>query len=101
MPTTFQVNLHPSESYKLDKEHIRITSGPAVLLTEQLAQLRGSTEHIDVLQSSLTNKEFSQMDIRREPNGFVHPALLAYNYHPHLILRRVLLCSFISIYVNS
>jgi len=58
-----------------------------MLLAEQLSQLRGSTEVVDVLQSSLTNKEFSAMDIRREPNGFVHTALRAYNYHHHLVLR--------------
>ena len=87
MPITFQVNTHASESYKEDNEHKRIFSKPKNLLTEQISQLRGSTRDINMLQSSLTNAEFSKMDVRREPNGFVHTALRAYNYHHHLILR--------------
>ena len=87
MPITFQVNIHPSESYKQDKEHKRITSGPKALLVEQLSELRGSTTEINMIESSLTNEEFSKMNVRREPNGFVHTALRAYNYHHHLVLR--------------
>jgi hypothetical protein len=86
MPITFQVNTHPAESYKQDNEHKRIFSKPKNLLTEQISQLRGSIK-VNMLQSSLTNEEFSKMDVRREPNGFVHTALRAYNYHHHLILR--------------
>ena len=87
MPTTFQVNTHPAESYTQDKEHRRITSGPKALLVEQLSELRGSNTEINMIESSLKNEEFSKMDVRREPNGFVHTALRAYNYHHHLVLR--------------
>lgn len=101
MPTTFRVNTHPSEPYKLDPEHNRITSGPKALLAEQVAQLRDSNKDINMIQSSLTNEEFSKMDIRRESNGFVHTALRAYNHHHHLILRcAILLRSFINNRIN-
>ncbi|KIM38730.1 hypothetical protein M413DRAFT_241140 [Hebeloma cylindrosporum] len=105
MPTSFQVNDHPSEPY--DKDH-GLTSGVKALLTDQLAQLRGATKdihNIQLIQSSLTNEEFSKGGVRREPNGFVHTALRAYNYHHHLILRPddiwIAILGQLNLYINN
>ncbi|CAN9265040.1 unnamed protein product [Alternaria alternata] len=82
MPVTITVADHKSESYH--NRNAKIASNDALLRGTSPSDSKNCKW---IIQSSVSEDEFSKSHIVESNNGFVHAAFTAYSRHHHLVIR--------------
>ncbi|RYO45002.1 hypothetical protein AA0113_g10547 [Alternaria arborescens] len=100
MPVTITVADHKSESYH--NRNAKIASNDALLEGTSLSDSKNCKW---IIQSSVSEDEFSKSHIVESNNGFVHAAFTAYSWHHHLVIRPedvwFAILSQLNVYINA
>jgi hypothetical protein len=100
MPVTITVADHKSESYH--NRNAKIASNDALLKGTSLSDSKNCKW---IIQSSVSEDEFSKSHIVESNNGFVHAAFTAYSWHHHLVIRPedvwFAILSQLNVYINA